>query len=67
MVTSLYTALIKLNKTDKDYRKVILVVHPEEGVLIVQHTLFVLSFDSFDEFKKEVDYNELRHIGDVNL
>ena len=67
MVTSLYTADVKLNKTDKDYKRVIVIMNSEEGVLIVQNTLFVLSFESFEEFKKQIDYNDIRHIGDVNI
>ena len=67
MVTSLYTADVKLNKTDKNYKRVIIIMNSKEGVLIVENTLFVLSFDSFEEFKKEIDYNDIRHIGDVNI
>lgn len=67
MITSLYTADVKLNKTDKNYKRVIIIMNSKEGVLIVENTLFVLSFDSFEEFKKEIDYNDIRHIGDVNI
>ena len=67
MVTSLYTADVKLNKTDKNYKRVIIIMNSKEGVLIVENTLFVLSFESFEEFKKEIDYNDIRHIGDVNI
>ena len=66
MFSSLYTALVKLNKKHKEYTKYLLVVN-DTGVLLCDHGLFVLSFDSFDEFKKDVDYNDLRHVGDINL
>ena len=68
MITSLYTAQIKLNKTDKDYTKYLVAMNPL-GVLLMNKGLFVLSFDTEEEFKKEVDIldNNLKHIGDISL
>lgn len=68
MITSLYTAQIKLNKTDKDYTKYLVVMNPL-GVLLTNKGLFVLSFDTEEEFKKGVDIldNNLKHIGDITL
>lgn len=68
MITSLYTAQIKLNKTDKDYTKYLVAMNPL-GVLLMNKGLFVLSFDTEEEFKREVDIldNNLKHIGDISL
>lgn len=68
MVTSLYTADIKLNKFDKNYKRYLVAIN-ETGVLLVEHNLFVLSFDNAEEFKKEVDIkdNNLNHIGEINI
>ena len=43
MITSLYTANAKLNATDKDYKKYI-IIQNEEGVLMVDKGLYSLSF-----------------------
>lgn len=68
MITSLYTADIKLNKTDKDYTKYLVVMN-SLGVLLVNKGLYILSFDTEEEFKKEVDIldNNLKHVGDISL
>lgn len=68
MITSLYTAQIKLNKTDKDYTKYLVVMNPL-GVLLMNKGLFVLSFATEEEFNKEVDIldNNLKHVGDISL
>lgn len=66
MITSLYTALVKLNEKDKDYTKYLVVVN-NTGALLVNQGLFVLSFDTFDDFKNQTDYKELTHIGDTNI
>ena len=39
MITSLYTADVKLNKTDKGYTKHLLVVN-EEGILMINKKQF---------------------------
>lgn len=67
MTTSLFTGNVKLNKADKEFKKVIIIMHPEQGVLIVQNTLFVMSFDSFEDFRHNVEYNNVKTIGDINL
>ena len=68
MITSLYTADIKLNKTYKDYTKYLVVMN-SLGVLLVNKGLYILSFDTEEEFKKEVDIldNNLKHVGDISL
>ena len=43
MITSLYTADVKLNATDKDYKKYI-IIQNEEGILMVDKGLYSLSF-----------------------
>ena len=67
MLTSIYTANVKLNKSDKDYKRSIVIMNPEQGVLIVQNTLFVMSFENFETFITDVDYNDIRLIGEVNI
>lgn len=68
MVTSLYTAEIKLNKSDKAYIKHLVVIN-ENGVLIMNKDLFVASFFSEEDFKNSVEIkgNNLSHIGDITL
>ena len=46
MVTSLYTADVKLNKTDKDFHRMLVIYNPEEGILLVNRGLFSISFES---------------------
>lgn len=68
MVTSLYTADVKLNKTDKDYHKYLLVVNPTEGVLMINRGLFSISFNSLDAaFNQDVEVINKKHIGDITL
>ena len=43
MITSLYTADVKLNKTDKEYTKHLLLVN-EEGILMINKGLCSISF-----------------------
>ncbi len=68
MITSLYTAQIKLNKTDKDYTKYLVCINPL-GVLLMNKGLFVISFNTEEEFKKSVEIkdNNLKHIGEITL
>lgn len=68
MVTALYTAEIKLNKSDADYKKYLVAMN-ENGVLLMDKGLFVVSFFDEKEFKKEVEIkgNNLNHIGDTSL
>ena len=62
MVTSLYIANIKLNKTDKDYTKHLLVVN-EEGILMINKGLCSISFwNEADLEKKKKDVSNLVHI-----
>ena len=68
MVTSLYTAKIKLNKSYKEYKKYLVAIN-ENGVLIMDKGLFVVSFFDEVDFKKsvEIEDNNLKHIGDITL
>lgn len=68
MVTRLYTAEIKINKFEVDYKKYLIVIN-DNGVLISNKGLFVLSFFTEEDFKKGVDIkdNKLNHIGDITL
>ena len=67
MVTSLYTADVKLNKTDKEYTKHLLVVN-EEGILMINKGLCSISFwNEADLEKNSVDIKDKTHIGDITL
>ena len=67
MVTSLYTADIKLNKTDKKYTKHLLIIN-EEGILIVNKGLCSISFwDESDLERTAIDIKDKKHIGDITL
>ena len=68
MVTSLYTADVKLNKTDKDFHRMLVVYNPEEGILLVNRGLFSISFESQEAlYTSDVEIKDKRHIGDINL
>lgn len=68
MVTSLYTARIKLNKSYQDYKNYLVAIN-NNGVLIMDKGLFVVSFFNELDFKKSVEIkdNNLKHIGDITL
>ncbi|MBQ3306911.1 MAG: hypothetical protein IJG68_01825 [Bacilli bacterium] len=68
MVTSLYTADVKLNKTDKDYHKYLMVYNHTEGILLINRGLFSISFDNEDALASSgAEIINKRHIGDINL
>ena len=67
MVTSLYTADVKLNKTDKEYTKHLLIVN-EEGVLMIDKGLYSLSFMNEEAvLLANVEIKNKKHIGDITL
>lgn len=67
MVTSLYTADVKLNKTDKEYTKHLLVVN-EEGILMINKGLCSISFwNEADLESNVVEVKNKNHIGDITL
>ena len=68
MVTSLYTADVKLNPADKDFHRMLVIHNPEEGVLLVNKGLFNISFETEEAFlTSDVEIKDKRHIGDINL
>ena len=68
MVTSLYTAEVKLNKTDKGFKKMLILHNPEDGFLMVQKGLFSISFENQKALDdSDVEIKDKRHIGDINL
>ena len=68
MVTSLYTADVKLNKTDKDFHRMIIIYNPDEGILFVNRGLFCISFENEEALAtSDVEVKNKRHIGDINL
>lgn len=68
MVTRLYTAEIKINKSEVEYKKYLVAIN-DNGVLISDKGLFVLSFFTEEDFKNKVDIkdNKLSHVGDITL
>ena len=67
MVSSIYTADVKLNTTDKDYHKYI-IIQNEEGVLMVDKGLFSLSFMNEEAvLLANVEIKNKKHIGDITL
>ena len=67
MVTSLYTADVKLNKTDREYTKHLLVVN-EEGILMINRSLSSISFwNEADLERNAIDVKNKSHIGDITL
>lgn len=67
MVTSLYTADVQLNP-GKEAKRCLIIYNEEKGILIVDGSLFSLSFESTDDLmKSEVIITDKRHIGDITL
>ena len=67
MVTSLYTADVKLNKTDKNFHKY-LIVTSNEGVLMINRGLFSISFMNEEAvLLADVEVKNKKHIGDITL
>ena len=68
MVISLYTASVKLNKTDKDFNKYLMIYSPTEGILFVNHGLFSISFENEEALlNSDVEVINKKHIGDITL
>ena len=68
MVTSLYTADVKLNPTDKEFHRMLIIYSPDEGVLLINKDLFSISFESEKTFlESDVEVKDKKHIGDINL
>ena len=67
MITSIYAADVKLNATDKDYKKYI-VIQNENGVLMVNKGLFSISFMNEEAILlADVEVKNKKHIGDITL
>ena len=67
MVTSLYTADAKLNATDKDYKRYI-VIQNENGVLMVNRGLFSISFMNEEAILlTDIEVKNKKHIGDITV
>lgn len=68
MCTSLFTADVKLNSTDKEFHRMLIIYNPTEGVLLVNRGLFSISFESLEALEtSDVEIKDKRHIGDINL
>lgn len=68
MVTSLYTVDVKLNKTDKDFHKYLMICNPDHGILFINKGLFSLSFETESALlSSDIELKNKRHIGDINL
>ena len=67
MVTSLYTADVKLNKTDKDFHPYIMIQN-ENGVLMVNRGLYSLSFMNEEAvILGDVEVKNKKHIKDITI
>ena len=67
MVTTLYTADVKLNPKKKA-KRCLIIYNEETGILIVDRELFSLSFESTDALmESDVIITDKEHIGDINL
>jgi len=62
MITKVYIADVKLNKTDKNYRKYI-ILYNEHGYLLIDYELFVISSYSLDDF----EVINKKHITDISI
>ena len=67
MVSSIYTADVKLNATDKDYHKYIIIKN-EKGVLMINRGLFSISFENKEAvLLSDVEVKNKKHITDITL
>lgn len=67
VVSSIYTADIKLNATDKDFKKYIMIQN-EEGVLIIDKGLYSISFMNEEAvLLADVEVKNKKHITDITL
>ena len=66
MVISLYTADVKLNKTDKDFHKYLMIFSAEDGILFINRGLFSISFED-ERALYEIEIKNKKHIGDITL
>ena len=67
MITKLYTAGVKLNKKDTEYHRYLLLEN-DNGILLVDKGLFVISFDDEEDMIKQgVEVVNKIHKGDITL
>jgi len=67
MVSSIYTADVKLNATDKDFKKYV-VIQNEEGVLMIDKGLYSISFMNEEAILlADVEVKNKKHITDITL
>ena len=67
MITSIYTADVKLNATDKDHKRYI-VIQNENGVLMINKGLFSISFMNEEAILlADVEVKNKKHIGDITV
>ena len=68
MVTSIYTVDVKLNKTDKDFHKYLMVYNSEKGILFINRGLFSISFENDEALiTSDIELKNKKHIGDITL
>ena len=67
MVTSLYSADVQLNP-GKKAKHCLIIYNEENGILIVDEGLFIISFESTDNLmKSDVIITNKKHIEDITL
>lgn len=64
MVSSIYKAEVKLNPSDDKYHNYI-IIENDNGVLMINRGLFVISFNNKDEV--DVEIINKKHIGDITI
>lgn len=68
MITSLYIVDVKLNKTDKDFHRYLMLCNSKEGILFINRGLFSISFENEEALKtSDIELKNKKHIGDITL
>ena len=68
MCTNIFTADVKLNPTDKEFHRMLIIYNPTKGVLLVNRGLFGISFESLEALEtSDVEIKDKRLIGEINL
>ena len=68
MSKSVWTAEAKLNKTDKNFRKYVLIFDIEEGIILIDKGFYVITFESLDHARAQgVQIINKKYIGQADL
>lgn len=65
---SIYTIEARLNKSDENYHKYIMIINTEKGIIFINKGLFSMSFENESAMNDSViDIINKKHIEDVEL